>query len=261
MDQITCQFALKDKVAIITGASRGIGESIAGIYAKAGAKIVICSRKQSNIEAAVKRLKKLNCEILGVVANVSSSEDNKRIIKTTMDWAGRVDILVNNAGANPMVTTWADMPESVWDKVFDVNLKAAFMLSQLSFHAWMKKRGGSIINISSVAGFQTLTGVPAYIVSKAALMHMTRCLASEWGKFNIRVNAIAPGLIKTQFNNAFSESHHGELFINSLPVGRIGRVDDISIAALYLASEASSFMTGHTMVIDGGDLIKAESRL
>ena len=261
MDDIASKFSLRDKVAIITGASRGIGESIAEIYAKAEAKIIICSRKQLNVKEAVNRLKKLDCEILGIVANVSSTDDNKRIIETAMDWAGRVDILVNNAGANPMVTTWADMPESVWDKVFDVNLKAVFTLSQLSFHAWMKKNGGSIINISSVAGFQTLSGVPAYNVSKAALIHMTRCLASEWGKFNIRVNAIAPGLIKTQFNKAFRKTKQGELFINNLPLGRIGRVDDISIAALYLASDASSFITGHTMVIDGGDLVKTEPRL
>jgi len=261
MEEILKKFSLINKVAVITGASRGIGEGIAQAYAKAGAKIVVCSRKQRGVDEAVARIKKEGGEALPVAANVSLPEDRNIIIQKAIDWAGRIDILVNNAGANPMLTTWADMPESVWDKVFEVNLKAAFILSQLSFHAWMKENGGIILNVSSVAGFQTLQGAPAYNVAKAAIMHFTRCLAGEWGQYGIRVNCIAPGFIKTQFNRALWQSPICNDLIKSFPIARMGLVEDLKAAALLLASDASSFITGHTMVIDGGELVKSEPRV
>lgn len=260
MEKFAGNFSLQGKVALITGASRGIGEGIATAYARAGAKIVACSRKQKGIEEAAERIRSAGNEVLAVAANVSSGEDRKKIVRAAMDWAGRIDILVNNAGANPMLTPLADIPESVWDKAFDVNLKGPLILSQLIFHAWMKDHGGAILNVSSVAGFKTSIAAPAYNISKAALIHLTRCLAAEWGPYGIRVNALAPGFIKTEFSRHFWESPLWEESLKSYPIRRIGEVEDIEAAALFLASEASSFITGHTMVIDGGELIKAEKR-
>lgn len=178
------------------------------------------------------------------------------LVRSAMDWAGKIDILVNNAGGNPFFGPMADISESAWDKVFDVNLKASFFLSQLVYHAWMKDHGGVILNVSSAGGFQTMRGINTYNVAKAALIHLTRCLASEWGHNGIRVNALAPGIIKTQFSQALWDSPHSSGVIKSYPIPRIGEVNDITGAALLLVSDASSFITGHALVIDGGLLVK-----
>ena len=248
-------FSLNGKVALITGASRGIGEGIARTYSRAGARLVICSRKEKNIHETATKIQKNGGDVLGVMANVSIAEDREKLVRNAMDWAGRIDILVNNAGANPTFEPLGELSESAWNKVFDVNLKAMFFLSQLVYHAWMKDHGGVILNVSSVGGLQPLVGINAYNVAKAASMHLTKCLASEWGHNGIRVNALAPGIIKTQFSRALWDGPIGARVVERHPIPRIGEVDDIAGAALLLASDASSFITGHTLIIDGGQLL------
>jgi len=257
-------FSLAGKVALVAGASRGIGEEIAGIYARAGAKVAICSRRPEGVKDAVERIKLRipdksphldnQQNVLGITANILLTEDRKQMVEAVMDWAGQIDILVNNAGANPSYAPLSDLTEEAWDKVFAVNLKAPLFLSQLVYHAWMKGHGGSIINIASIGAFLASTGINAYNVSKAGLIHLTRCLAREWGPDGVRVNAIAPGLIKTKFSQAIWDSPAGLAMIERQPIPRFGEVEDINGAALLLASPASSFITGHTLVVDGGQL-------
>ncbi|MCL6560516.1 MAG: SDR family oxidoreductase [Firmicutes bacterium] len=262
-------FSLEGKVALITGASRGIGEEIAGVYSMAGARVAICSRKPEGIKEAAERIRLLGASteggvfpnskndgnVLGIVADVFVPEDRKKLVEATMDWAGRIDILVNNAGANPSYGPLADLTEEAWNKVFEVNLKASLFLSQLVYHAWMKAHGGVIINIASVGGFIASAGINAYNTAKAGLIHLTRCLAREWGHDGVRVNAIAPGLIRTKFSKAIWEGPEGMGMVEKHPIPRLGEVEDIDGAALLLASSASSFMTGHTLVVDGGQLL------
>lgn len=255
-NDIAPKFSLDGKVALVTGASRGIGFGIADIYARAGARLVICSRNQSGIEEAAAKIRENKGEVLAIAANVSSEEERKKLVDKAMEWAGRIDILVNNAGTNPAFGPLADLTRSAWEKIFEVNLNAPFYLSQLVYHAWMKEHGGVIINIASVGGFQTALGTNAYNVTKAALIHLTKCLASEWGHNGIRVNALAPGLIQTRLSKALWENPIAEQVIKSYPIPRIGKAEDIAGAALFLASDVSSFITGHTLVIDGGQLVK-----
>jgi dehydrogenase/reductase SDR family protein 4 len=250
-------FSLKGKVAIITGASRGIGEEIAKVYSDAGARVVICSRKQEAVDQVADAIKKSGGDALAVAANIADENDRENLINKTMNWGGRIDVLVNNAGANPQFGGLANLEEAAFDKTIDVNLKATLFLSQLSYANWMKKNGGSIINVSSIGGLHCSTGINGYNVVKAALNHLTRCMASEWGSKGIRVNALAPGVIKTQFSQALWESPEFNAMIEQNPIPRFGEVEDMTGAALFLASDASSYITGHIMVIDGGTLVKA----
>lgn len=248
-------FSLDGKVAVITGASRGIGEEIAKVFSRAGARLVICSRKQEALEKVADTIRHDGGEVLAVPANVSAEEDRATIIDAAMEWGSRIDILVNNAGANPKHGPLAKLAESELDKVLDVNLKAPLFLSQLTYRSWMKANGGVVLNISSIGGFECFAGINGYNVVKAALNHLTKCLASEWGHEGVRVNALAPGLIKTQFSRALWEKPTFMKMIEHQPVPRIGEVEDLAGAALFLASEASSYITGHILIIDGGALV------
>ena len=251
-DDVSSLFSLRGRTAVITGASQGIGFEIARLYAQAGAKVVICSRKQAGVDSAAELIRQAGGQALAVAANVTSTEDRERLVSTALDWAGRLDILVNNAGANPSFGPLAELTEDAWDKIFAVNLKAAFFLSQSAYQSWMKAHGGSIIHVSSIGAEETMKGINAYNVTKAALNHLTRALASEWGPDGVRVNALAPGLIKTKFSQALWEDPISTQAIKSYPIPRFGQVEDLAGAALLLASEASSFITGHVLTVDGG---------
>jgi len=194
--------------------------------------------------------------VFAVTANVSFDEERKKLIQHAMDWGGRIDILVNNAGSNPAYGSLAELSEAAWDKIFETNLKASFFLSQLVYHNWMKDHGGVILNIASIGAFQTFVGINAYNVTKAALLHLTKCLASEWGRFGIRVNALAPGIIKTHLSEALWNNPIGVEVIKDNPIPRFGDVNDIIGAALFLVADASSFITGQSLVVDGGQLVK-----
>jgi dehydrogenase/reductase SDR family protein 4 len=253
---IFSMFSLDGKVALISGASRGIGLEIASTYAKAGARVVVCSRKQKKIDEAATRIEEeSNGSILALQANVSMDEERRKLVRKAMKWAGQIDILVNNAGTNPAFGALENLTESAWDKIFEVNLKAPFFLSQLVYHAWMKEHGGVILNVSSTGGLLTLMGINAYNVTKAGMLHLTRCLASEWGRNGIRVNALTPGIIKTRLSEALWKNPAGAKIAGNYPLSRFGEVSEIAGAALFLGSDAASYITGHSLVVDGGQLV------
>lgn len=250
-------FSLEGKTALVAGASRGIGEEIARIFAAAGAKVAMSSRRKEGVEEAAARVaESTGGEVMAEASNISSREDCESMVKKTLDWGGSLDVLVCNAGTNPAFGPLEDVEESAWDKIWDVNLKGPFVLSQIAFHAWMKENGGSIIHTASVGGLSTTTGTNVYNVTKAALIHLTKAQASEWGKHGIRVNALAPGLIKTRLSQALWDGPDGGEAVGArYPAGRLGEVQDLAGATLLLASDAGAFITGIAMVVDGGGLI------
>lgn len=249
-------FDLNGKVALVTGASKGIGEGIARIFAQFGAKVVISSRKQSDLDTVANDIIAQGGICTAIAANTGDMNQLKILVDTTIELYGGIDILVNNAATNPVFGPSLDCSEAAFDKIMQINVKAPFELSKM-VHASMKIRGGgSIINISSIAGHTPDPGLGMYSVSKASLNMLTKVLAKEWGQDGIRVNAICPGLIKTKFSQALWENDKIlDHFTKRLPIARMGSVEEISPMALYLASEASAYTTGGLFSIDGGTII------
>lgn len=249
-------FDLSNKVALITGASKGIGEAIARIFAQYGAKVVISSRKQADLDELANHIKAAGGECTGIAAHAGEMAQLKLLVEKTVDTYGGIDILVNNAATNPVYGPSLDCPESAFDKIMQVNVKAPFELSKM-VHPIMKARGGgSVINISSIAGHTPDPGLGIYSVSKASLNMLTKVLAKEWGEDGIRVNAICPGLIKTKFSQALWDNDKTLAhFTKRLPIARMGTVEEIAPMALYLASTASAYTTGGLFSIDGGTII------
>ena len=256
-DQIASMFSLEGKTALIAGASRGIGEEIARVFGLAGAKLVVSSRRPDGINEAAERLRKATgTDVQAIPANISYPDDRKKLVEEAMAWTGRIDILVNNAGTNPANGLLADIEESAWDKIFETNLKGPYILSKLVFHASMKENGGCIINTASVGAYGNGGGMEgAYCITKSALSHLTRILASEWGQYGIRVNAIAPGLIKTRLAQALWDRPGIEQMAQNKAVKRLGQVEDLAGAALLLASKAGEFINGEDIIIDNGSLV------
>lgn len=256
-DRIASMFSLEGKTALIAGASRGIGEEIARVYALAGAKLIVSSRRPEGIKEAAENLRRdTGAEILAIPANISYPDDRKKLVDESMKWAGRIDILVNNAGTNPASGPLADVEEAAWDKIFEVNLKGPFLVSKLVFQAWMKEHGGCIINTSSIAAYGTGGNIEgAYSITKSALTHLTRILAAEWGKYRIRVNALAPGLIKTRLSQALWDRPGIEESAKSKAVPRLGIAEDLAGAALLLASQAGELINGQDIIVDNGALV------
>lgn len=252
----TEQFDLSGKVALITGASRGIGLAIAETFSDAGAKVVLSSRKQAALDEAAKKINSAGGEALPISAHTGDFEAVNDLVKKAIDTYGGVDILVNNAGTNPHFGPILTAEESHWDKILDVNLKGYFRMIKACVASMRERGGGKIINIASIAGLQVSPGLGIYGVSKAGVLMLTKTLAVELAKDNIQVNAIAPGLIKTKFSRALWETPDAYKFATKgIPQGRLGIPEEISGMALYLASEASSFTTGGVFVIDGGQII------
>lgn len=244
---------LKGKVAIITGASKGIGEAIARFYARGGADVVINSRKQEDLDIVVESIKEFGGSVIAIAGNVSRTEDAKRLIENTVAHFGGVDILVNNAVANPYYGPIVGCDEQAFDKTMEVNLKAPFELSKMVYPIMKQRGGGSIINISSVEGIHPHEGMGIYSVSKASLNMLTKACAIEWGVDNIRVNSICPGLIKTKFSKAlWSNEQWTKHFISQLPLKRVGTVEEIASLAYFLASDSSGYVTGAIYTADGG---------
>ncbi|PLK45050.1 glucose 1-dehydrogenase [Emticicia sp. TH156] len=249
-------FDLTGKVAVITGASKGIGEAIARIFAEYGAKVVISSRKQADLDELATEIKQAGGECTAIAAHAGEMPQLQLLVDKTIEIYGGIDILVNNAATNPVYGPSLDCSESAFDKIMQVNVKAPFELSKM-VHGIMKARGGgSIINISSIAGHTPDPGLGIYSVSKASLNMLTKVLAKEWGQDGIRVNAICPGLIKTKFSQALWDNEKTLAhFTKRLPIARMGSVEEISPMALYLASAASGYTTGGLFSIDGGTII------
>ena len=246
-------FSLQNKVAIITGASKGIGESIAHGFAAAGAKVVVSSRKQDAVDAVANDILKQGGEAVGVAAHMGEPEQIQKLVDATMLKYGGVDILVNNAAINPVFGPIIDVDMGAFQKMMDVNVKGYFLAMQKCVPAMKQRGGGAIINVASVAGLSPSSVLGLYSITKAAVIMLTRVLAKELGPHQIRVNAIAPGIIKTKFSQALWDNP--DILAHSVAnaaLGRIGMPDELIGAALYLASDASSFMTGQTLVLDGG---------
>jgi dehydrogenase/reductase SDR family member 4 len=249
-------FNLTNKVALITGASKGIGEAIARYYAKQGAKVVINSRKQEELDKVAESIRSTGGHCIGIAANAGDLAGCRMLIEQTVAHYGGIDILVNNAATNPVYGPVKDCEEWAFDKIMNVNVKAPFELSKL-VHPIMKLRGGgSIINISSIAGITPDLGLGIYSVSKAALNMLTKVTAKEWGADGIRVNSICPGLIKTKFSEALWQNEKVlNHFVKNLPIARMGTVEEIAGLALFLAADESGYCTGCVYAADGGTTI------
>ncbi len=246
--------SLTGKVAIVTGASRGIGEAIARALASAGAAVTLASRKQEDLATVAAAITAAGGRALAVAAHTGKAEDVQRLIARTIAEFGQVDILVNNAATNPYFGPMLDISDAQWDKTFEVNAKGYFMCArEVIRHLDSRKAPGSIINVASVAGLRAAPFQGVYGMTKAAVISMTQTLATECGPRGIRVNAIAPGLIETRFAAAIvgNDSLRSHVVART-PLGRHGQPDEIAGAALYLASDAASYVNGHVMVIDGG---------
>ncbi len=249
-------FSLEGKVALITGASKGIGEAIARNYANMGAKVVINSRKQEAVDAVANAINTEGGIAIGVAGQVGNMEDCQKLFDATMSAFGRIDIVVNNAATNPVFGPVENTDASVFDKIMNVNVKAPFELAKLCLPVMEKNGGGSIINVSSIGGLKAEQMLGIYSVSKAALISLTKVMAAEWGKHNIRANVICPGLIQTKFSQAlWSNDRIMKHMLSQVPLGRIGQPEEIVGLALFLASEASSYCTGGVFVADGGYLV------
>jgi NAD(P)-dependent dehydrogenase (short-subunit alcohol dehydrogenase family) len=249
------RFSLSGKRAIVTGASRGIGRAIALGFAEAGADVALVSRKLEGLRAVAKEIEERTTQrALPIACHVGRAEDVNRMVDEVLREWGAIDILVNNAGTNPVMGPLADMDPAAWDKIMDINLKGPYLASARVIRAMIERgEGGKIINISSAASLDPAPMLGAYSVSKAALNHLTRTLAKECGHANICVNAIAPGLIETQFAAALiSNPAIHQSVVRGTPLGRHGQPDEIVGTALLLASSASDFMTGQVVVVDGG---------
>lgn len=246
-------FSLEGKVALITGASKGIGEAIARYYAACGAKLVINSRKQEDLDAVAENIKAHGGECIGIAANAGDTTACKMLVEKVVEVYGGIDILVNNAASNPVYGPVVQCEEWAFDKIMNVNVKAPFELCKLVYPIMKQRGGGSVINISSIAGLTPDAGLGIYSVSKAALNMLTKVTAKEWGADHIRVNAICPGLIKTKFSEALWQNEKWlNHFVKGTPLGRMGTVEEIAGLALYLASDASGYCTGTVFTADGG---------
>jgi dehydrogenase/reductase SDR family member 4 len=250
----TADFSLAGKVAIVTGGSRGIGRAIAVGLAEAGADVCIAARKPESLEEALGALKATGRRAIAVPTNVRELPALQNLVDETKRQLGRIDILVNNAGTNPVFGPVQNIDERAWDAIMNTNVKSVFFLSKMAREAMLEHgEGGSIINVSSIGGIEASDVIGGYSVSKAALIMLTQVCAKTWGKDGIRVNAIAPGLIKTDFSRALWENE-GILntSVQTAALGRIGLPEEMAGAAVYFASPASSFTTGQTLVLDGG---------
>jgi len=249
-------FDLTGKVAVITGSSRGIGRAIAHQMAAHGAKVVVSSRKQDACDTVADELKADGHDAIAVACHVGKKEDLQRLVDTTIEHYGQIDVLVCNAATNPVYGTTADMTDEAWDKILETNVRGTFWLCNMVLPGMADNGGGNVIVLSSIAGLRGNSVIGTYGVSKAAEAALARNLAVEWGPKNIRVNAIAPGLVRTDFAKALiDDPKRLEQAEQRTPVRRIGEPDDIAGVAVFLASNASAYVTGQTLVADGGETI------
>ncbi len=247
------RFDLTGRVALVTGASRGIGSAIANALVEQGAQVVLSSRKQADLDAEAARINALYPErATAIAAHAGRPDDLEHLAKSVMELHSRIDILVNNAATNPSFGPVLGTDLAAWDKTFEVNLRGVFILTKLVYEAWMESHGGTVVNIASVGGLRPSPGLGVYNVTKAGVIMLTRQLARELGS-NVRVNAVAPGLIKTRFAEAlWGNEAILDRVLAANPMGRIGMPDEVAGVVAFLASDAASYVNGEVIAIDGG---------
>jgi dehydrogenase/reductase SDR family protein 4 len=256
------RFSLSGKVALVTGGSRGIGRAIALGFAEAGADIILASRKLPDLEGVAREITLLGRRALPVVANLRRASEIDGLVKKALEEFDHIDILVNNAATNLGYNSVFDIDEKFWDVVMGLNLKGCFFLSQTVGRIMRDRGGGNIINVASQAGIRPTLGLGVYSISKAGLIMLTQVLAQEWGQYNIRVNTIAPGTVKTKFSEVrWKDPEISRMIKNDLALKRIGEPEEMVNAAIYLASDASSYVTGQTILLDGGHFASVGSLL
>ena len=246
-------FDLSGRVALVTGASRGIGSAICDILAEHGATVVLSSRKQADLDAEAERINSKYAEkAVAIAAHAGRPEDLQRLVQAVSERFSRIDILVNNAATNPYMGPVIGAELAAWDKTFEVNLRGVFILTKLVYEASMETHGGAIVNVASIGGLRPGIGLGVYNVTKAGVIMLTRQLARELGG-KVRVNAVAPGVIKTRFAEAlWGNQEILDRVLASNPMGRIGMPEEVASSVLFLVSDAASYVNGEVLVIDGG---------
>jgi NAD(P)-dependent dehydrogenase (short-subunit alcohol dehydrogenase family) len=248
-------FRLDDRVAVVTGASRGIGRAIALGLAAAGAHLVLAARRAPDLEAGAAEIRRLGRRALVVPAHLGRPPDIDRLFDETERAFGRIDILVNNAATNPVFGPLVDVEPAAWDRILALNVTGYLLAAQRAARAMLAAGRGAIVNVASTAGLRASAGIGAYSVSKAAVIMLTRVLARELAPGGVRVNAIAPALVETRFSEALWKTPEIlETYLRATPMGRTGRAEEMAGAAVYLCSDAASYVTGQTLVLDGGHL-------
>ena len=249
-------FSLQDKVAVVTGSSKGIGKAIAEAMAAAGAKVVISSRKAAPCEAVAEAINAGGGEAMALACNISEKAQLRALVDGTIERWGRIDALVCNAAVNPYFGPLAEITDEAYDKTMNTNLRSNLWLCNMVIPQMATRGGGAVILISSIAAFKGHGNLGVYALSKAADNQLARSLAVEWGRSNLRVNCIAPGLVRTDMARAlWDDPDRLAQALESYPLGRIGEPEDIAGAAVFLASRAGNFVTGQTLVIDGGTTV------
>ncbi|XP_004694679.1 PREDICTED: dehydrogenase/reductase SDR family member 4 isoform X1 [Condylura cristata] len=244
---------LANKVALVTASTDGIGFAIARRLAQDGAHVVVSSRKQQNVDRAVAALQGEGLSVTGTVCHVGKAEDRERLVATAVKLHGGIDILVSNAAVNPFFGNLMDATEAVWDKILDINVKATALLAKAVVPEMEKRGGGSLVIVASIAAYSPFPGLGPYNVSKTALLGLTKNLANELAQKNIRVNCLAPGLIKTNFSSVFWTDKAREDSIKEIMrIGRIGKPEECAGIVSFLCSEDATYITGETVVVGGG---------
>ncbi|HYW30349.1 MAG TPA: SDR family oxidoreductase [Gemmatimonas sp.] len=254
-DDAHARLRLDGKVAIVTGGTRGIGLAIATTLGRAGARVMISSRKQDHVDAAVHALRAEGLEVVGLASHMGKAADAHELAARTVEHFDGIDIIVNNAATNPVFGPLQHAGDDAFDKIFSVNVKGPLELCRTAHTVMAGRGGGAIVNIASIGGISPEAGLGLYSVSKAALVSLTKVMAQEWGADGIRANVICPGLIKTRFSEAlWRDPHIADQVLGHQPLRRIGVPEDVSGLALFLASDASSYCTGGVYMVDGGYL-------
>ena len=249
-------FDLSDKVALITGSSRGIGRAIAEAMAAQGAKVIVSSRTDEACEATATAIRDAGGDALAIACNINYRNELETLVDLSLKACGRIDILVCNAAVNPYLGPLGEITDEAYDRTMDSNVKHTLWLCNKVLPQMAERRNGSVIIVSSIAGLKGTSRLGAYALSKAAEMQLTRNLAVEWGNRNIRVNCLAPGLIRTDFSRALWENPDVyAATVSSYPLRRIGEPEEVAGAAVFLASDEAAFVTGQTLPIDGGAMI------